>query len=127
MCCIGQVGVFTNEPTFDWHQQNIEHYEWKRTLARQAVAIPGNFYPEERFLRVHMVKTGMQQMGLMGKCYSMLLCTCLHAFKNVEFSILILCLVFRCGLPAGVFSHSAGDEHSDGATGRTVRHGLGIR
>ena len=25
----------------------------------------GNYYPEERFLRVHMVKHGMQDMGLM--------------------------------------------------------------
>lgn len=57
--------MFTNEPTFDWHQKNIEHYEWKRTLARQAVAVPGNFYPEERFLRAYMVKSGMQSMGLM--------------------------------------------------------------
>lgn len=51
-------GITTNEPYFDFHLQNINHYEWKRTLARQAVAIPGNFYPEERFLRVHMVKSG---------------------------------------------------------------------
>lgn len=50
----------TNEPTFDWQVKNIDHYEWKRTLARQAVATPGNFYPEERFLRVHMIKSGMQ-------------------------------------------------------------------
>lgn len=57
--------MFTNEPTFDWHQKNIEHYEWKRTLARQSVAVPGNFYPEERFLRTHMVKSGMQAQGLM--------------------------------------------------------------
>jgi len=61
----GNVGVFTNEPTFDWHQKNIEHYEWKRTLARQAVAVPGNFYPEERFLRAYMVKSGMNEQGLM--------------------------------------------------------------
>eukprot|EP00428_Durinskia_dybowskii_P061075 CAMPEP_0170380986 /NCGR_PEP_ID=MMETSP0117_2-20130122/14169_1 /TAXON_ID=400756 /ORGANISM="Durinskia baltica, Strain CSIRO CS-38" /LENGTH=313 /DNA_ID=CAMNT_0010636529 /DNA_START=112 /DNA_END=1053 /DNA_ORIENTATION=- len=61
----GNVGVFTNEPTFDWHQQNIEHYEWKRTLARQAIAVPGNFYPEDRFLRAYMMKSGMQDMGLM--------------------------------------------------------------
>lgn len=53
-------GIMTNEPTFDWHLGNVDHYEWKRTLARQAVSIPGNFYPEERFLRVHMVKSGMQ-------------------------------------------------------------------
>ncbi len=57
-------GVTTNEPTFDWHLENINHYEWKRTLARQAIAIPGNFYPEERFLRTHMIKAGMQQQGL---------------------------------------------------------------
>lgn len=52
-------GITTNEPTLDWHIENVKHYEWKRTLARQSIAIPGNFYPEERFLRVHMVKSGM--------------------------------------------------------------------
>lgn len=55
-------GIATNEPTFDYHLMNIKHYQWKRTLARQAVAIPGNFYPEERYLRVHMVKGGMQSL-----------------------------------------------------------------
>jgi len=57
-------GILTNEPTFDWHVAGMKHYEWKRTLARQAVAIPGNFYPDERFQRVHMVKAGMQDQGL---------------------------------------------------------------
>jgi choloylglycine hydrolase len=57
-------GIMTNEPTFDWHLTNIEHYEWKRTLARQAVEVPGGWYPENRFLRIHMVKQGMQEMGL---------------------------------------------------------------
>ena len=28
-------GVMTNEPTFDWHLENIRHYNWKRTLSRQ--------------------------------------------------------------------------------------------
>lgn len=58
-------GIMTNEPTFDWHLENIKHYQWKRTLARQSVAVPGNFYPEERFLRAYMMKEGMQAMGLM--------------------------------------------------------------
>eukprot|EP00600_Ochromonadales_sp_CCMP1393_P006101 CAMPEP_0174973786 /NCGR_PEP_ID=MMETSP0004_2-20121128/11440_1 /TAXON_ID=420556 /ORGANISM="Ochromonas sp., Strain CCMP1393" /LENGTH=335 /DNA_ID=CAMNT_0016224283 /DNA_START=125 /DNA_END=1132 /DNA_ORIENTATION=+ len=59
-------GVTTNEPTFDYHLMNVKHYEWKRnTLARQSVATPGNFYPEERLLRVHMMRSGMQEMGLM--------------------------------------------------------------
>jgi choloylglycine hydrolase len=57
-------GIMTNEPTFDWHLEHIKHYQWKRTLARQAVAIPGNFYPEERFLRAYMMKEGQQAMGL---------------------------------------------------------------
>lgn len=55
-------GIMTNEPTFDYHLMNIRHYEWKRTLVRQSVAIPGNFYPEERYLRIHMVKSGMQEL-----------------------------------------------------------------
>jgi penicillin V acylase-like amidase (Ntn superfamily) len=58
-------GITTNEPTLDWHLENVQHYLWKRTLSRQAVAIPGNFYPEERFLRTHMIKEGMQVAGLM--------------------------------------------------------------
>lgn len=53
-------GITTNEPTLDWHIENIKHYEWKRTLSRQSVAVPGNWYPEERFLRIHMVKSGMK-------------------------------------------------------------------
>ena len=57
-------GIMTNEPTFDWHLTNIGHYEWKRSLSRQAVAVPGGWYPEDRFLRLHMVKSGMQQYGL---------------------------------------------------------------
>lgn len=58
-------GITTNEPTLDWHLQNIQHYQWKRTLARQSIAIPGNFYPEERFLRAYMIKDGMQNANLM--------------------------------------------------------------
>lgn len=56
-------GIMTNEPEFDWHLTNIAHYEWKRTLARQAIEIPGGWYPEQRFLRVYMVKEGMQSGG----------------------------------------------------------------
>jgi choloylglycine hydrolase len=57
-------GIMTNEPTFDWHVANINHYEWKRSLSRQAVAVPGGWYPEDRFLRLHMVKSGMQAYDL---------------------------------------------------------------
>jgi len=57
-------GIMTNEPPFDYHLTNVEHYEWKRSLARQAVPVPGSWYPEERFMRIHMVKSGMQDLGL---------------------------------------------------------------
>jgi choloylglycine hydrolase len=56
------VGIATNEPTFDWHLENINHYKWKRSLARTAIAVPGSWYPEERFLRLYMVKHGMKDI-----------------------------------------------------------------
>lgn len=54
-------GIFTNEPTFDWQLENVKHYEWKQTLARSSVAVPGNFYPDERFLRIHIVKQAIER------------------------------------------------------------------
>ena len=36
-----------------------QHYMWKQTLARPATTIPGTFYPDERFLRIHLMKEGM--------------------------------------------------------------------
>ncbi len=57
-------GVMTNEPQFDFHLTNIGHYEWKRDLTRQAIAVPGGYYPEDRFLRVYMTKEGMDADGL---------------------------------------------------------------
>jgi len=53
-------GVFTNEPEFPYHVANVRHLQWKRGLARQAVTIPGTWYPEERFMRLYMVKSAMQ-------------------------------------------------------------------
>lgn len=41
-------GIMTNEPELSYHLTNVDHYEWKRSLARQAVAVPGGWYPEER-------------------------------------------------------------------------------
>ena len=40
-------------------RQNVKHYEWKQTLARPAVGVPGAFYPDERFLRLHSLKQGL--------------------------------------------------------------------
>lgn len=53
-------GIMTNEPPFEYHLAAAVHLGWKRTLARQAVPVPGSWYPEERFLRVLMVKETMQ-------------------------------------------------------------------
>lgn len=49
-------GVFTNEPPFPWQVENAKHFDWKQTMARAAVAVPGGFYPDERFLRLHALK-----------------------------------------------------------------------
>lgn len=56
-------GVFTNEPAFAWHLENVKHLEWKKTMARSAVAVPGGFYPDERYLRLHMLKQGLPAPG----------------------------------------------------------------
>lgn len=53
-------GITTNEPPFPWHVTNVLHYEWKRSLSRPAVAVPGGFYPDERFLRLHSLKNGLE-------------------------------------------------------------------
>jgi len=52
-------GVFTNEPEYPWHIANVKHYLWKQSLARPATALPGAFYPDERFLRIHLIKSSM--------------------------------------------------------------------
>ena len=52
-------GIMTNEPPFEYHLANGRHLAWKRTLVRQAVPVPGSWYPEERFLRVLMAKQPM--------------------------------------------------------------------
>lgn len=53
-------GIMTNEPPFDWQLRNVQHFEWKRGLARTSVSVPGNWYPDERFLRVHIVKQAIE-------------------------------------------------------------------
>ena len=52
-------GVMTNEPTFDWQVENVRHFKWKQNLGREATTMPGTWYPDDRFLRVHLVKDGM--------------------------------------------------------------------
>eukprot|EP01047_Picozoa_sp_COSAG01_P018813 COSAG01_NODE_1028_length_12028_cov_5.688826_4_plen_261_part_00 len=52
-------GIMTNEPAFQYQLDNVRHLQWKRGLARQSVSVPGSWYPEERFMRIYMVKAGM--------------------------------------------------------------------
>jgi penicillin V acylase-like amidase (Ntn superfamily) len=54
-------GIMTNEPEYPWMVRNVQHFEWKRHLARPAVTMPGTWYPDERFLRIHAVKSSMPQ------------------------------------------------------------------
>lgn len=52
-------GIMTNEPEYPWQVQNVKHYMWKQALARPATTMPGTFYPDERFLRIHLVKEAL--------------------------------------------------------------------
>merc|ERR1740117_218061 len=50
-------GIMTNEPEYPCQVRAVQHYEWKQTLARPAAPTPGSFYPDDRFLRIHEVKS----------------------------------------------------------------------
>lgn len=52
-------GILTNEPSFLWHNEALRHLQWKQSLVRSAVEMPGSWYPEARFQRLHLVKSGM--------------------------------------------------------------------
>jgi len=53
------LGLLTNEPPYAFHVANVAHQAWKQALARPAVAVPGAFYPDERLLRLHMLRAGL--------------------------------------------------------------------
>ena len=53
--------MFTNEPPFPWHLENTRHAAWKMANARPSFTVPGAFYPDERFLRLHLLKSAMPQ------------------------------------------------------------------
>jgi penicillin V acylase-like amidase (Ntn superfamily) len=38
---------------------NTKHLVWKEKNARPTVDIPGNFYPDSRFLRVFLLRGGL--------------------------------------------------------------------
>lgn len=46
-----------------WQIENVKHATWKLKNARPAFTIPGTFYPDERFLRIHLIKEAMPAPG----------------------------------------------------------------
>jgi penicillin V acylase-like amidase (Ntn superfamily) len=54
-------GIMTNEPEYPWMVRMVQHFEWKQSLARPSTSIPGAFYPDERFLRIHIARRGLPQ------------------------------------------------------------------
>jgi len=60
-------GIMTNEPAFEYHLMNGQHLAWKRGLVRQAIGVPGTWYPEDRWMRILMVKQGMPPPASMQK------------------------------------------------------------
>merc|ERR1712232_27811 len=52
-------GIMTNEPRFPWQVEAVRHLQWKQQLARSAVTMPGTWYPDARFQRIYLVKSGM--------------------------------------------------------------------
>jgi len=52
-------GIMTNEPPLEWQNNAVRHMRWKQSLARPSVAMPGAWYPDDRFQRIHLVKSGL--------------------------------------------------------------------
>lgn len=52
-------GVMTNEPRFPWQLEAVRHLQWKRDRLRSAIAMPGGWYPDDRFQRLWLVKSAM--------------------------------------------------------------------
>ena len=52
-------GIMTNEPEYPWMVRMVQHFEWKQGLARPSTSVPGAFYPDERFLRLHLLRKGL--------------------------------------------------------------------
>lgn len=48
-------GILTNEPPFPFHVENVLNFNWKNSRT-----IPGTWYPDDRFLRIHLVKRNMK-------------------------------------------------------------------
>ena len=38
--------IMTNEPSYQWQLQAVKHLQWKESLARSAVSMPGSWYPD---------------------------------------------------------------------------------
>jgi len=54
-------GIMTNEPEFPWQVENVRHFKWKQSLAHPAVRIPGDFYPDERFQRIQVLRSTLPE------------------------------------------------------------------
>ena len=52
-------GIMTNEPEYPYMVRMVQHFEWKQSLARPSTSLPGAFYPDERFLRIHLIRKGL--------------------------------------------------------------------
>lgn len=72
-------GIMTNEPPLLWQLSAIRHMQWKQSLARPSVAMPGAWYPDERFQRIYLVKTGMPKP----KSYEEAMMQAVHALNTI--------------------------------------------
>ena len=72
-------GIMTNEPEYPYMVRMVQHFEWKQHLARPSTSMPGAFYPDERFLRLHLVRKGLPKP----KDFRMALMHAVHVLNTV--------------------------------------------
>lgn len=61
-------GILTNAPPFAFQVEHAKFYEWKVARSDSAVALPGGFYPDDRFVRVHTFRNAIEK-GAQPKTY----------------------------------------------------------
>merc|ERR1712151_876991 len=117
---ISGFGILTNEPPFEWQVRNVQHFNWKRRTSGaggegtggpgpSAVSMPGTYYPDERFLRIHLLRRSLEQ-NTQPQSYREAVTSAVAVLNSVQVPI---------GNPPGV---DARNDHTKWAVVRDHKH-----
>jgi choloylglycine hydrolase len=56
-------GVLTNDPSLDWQETNLKYFKWENSMYHSSVAVPGNYFSVERFIRATLTRDALPAAG----------------------------------------------------------------